>query len=202
MKIYQIVSSASNVPLAEVRTDGNSVHFVVDNTEGQLPEDVKGSFQRLKQIVKTSHHLSMKEPEGPTANLLRYVLDNGDVVEITTDGATCMLNGKLLDEKAKTELFNAIRSRQINVSLRPSQPVPVMPSPKKKPEPKVEDEQHTRSMLSLFADMHEKQKQLEQSYGPQGDELIDGTDYSYSDSPEDSRQFAYFMKYGTGGRRA
>lgn len=101
MKIYQITSDTTKIPLAEIRTDGNAVHFIVDNTDGMLPADVKNSFERLKQIVKTSHHLKIQEPELPTTNLLRYVLSDGNVVEITTDGKTCMLNGKIIDDKQK-----------------------------------------------------------------------------------------------------
>jgi hypothetical protein len=202
MKVYQVISETSEVPLAEIRTDGNAVDFVVDNTEGQLPADVKNSFARLKQIVRSSHHMTLREPKGPTVNLLRYVLDNGDVIEITTDGSTCMLNGQLLDEAQKKSLYNAIRSRQLNVSARPSEPVPVMPTPEQKGEQQVEVGHRSASVVALLSEMNRKQEDLEATYGPHGDSGIDGRDYSYSDSPEDSRQLAYFLKYGTGGRRA
>ena len=89
MKVYVIKSDYSEVPLAEVRTDGDTVDFVVDNTNGKLPQMVQSSLPKLRMLCDNSSHMRLEEPKKATVNLLRYVMDNGDVVEITSDGHTC-----------------------------------------------------------------------------------------------------------------
>lgn len=198
MKVYVIKSQNSETPLAEVRTDGNAVDFVVDNTEGMLPQQVAGSFTRLQAIVRTSHHLSMEEPKEATANLIRYVMNNGDVIEITTDGRTCMLNGKLIDDKAKNALFQAIRRGDLQVARKADEPVPVIPTPApamKQPEtPEVGH--RSKEVISMLADMRDRQRDLEENYTQIDDPSIDDKDYAYSDDPEFSKNLARRAKYG------
>lgn len=194
MKIYQITSDTTKIPLAEIRTDGNAVHFIVDNTDGMLPADVKNSFERLKQIVKTSHHLKIQEPELPTTNLLRYVLSDGNVVEITTDGKTCMLNGKIIDDKQKEELFHAIRAGKLHVSARPSTPIPVLPSPKRSAPPAKAD--FSPGVIRALNESAKKQEKIKSNYDENWDPTIEKTDFSYSDDPKSCKSFMYYLKYG------
>ena len=86
MKVYVLKSDYSDVPLAEVRESGGIIDFVVDNTEGKLPARVGKSMQALQQYVNGSSHMRLEGATKATVNLLRYVMTNGDVVEITSDG--------------------------------------------------------------------------------------------------------------------
>ena len=92
MQIYVVKSHVSSTPLAEVRTDGRRCEFLVDNTNGKLPKACANSFERLKQIVGTSSHLTLESAKNATIGLLRYIMTNGDIVEMTTDGKTALLN--------------------------------------------------------------------------------------------------------------
>lgn len=200
MKIYVVTSDASSTPLAEIRTDGARVEFIVDNTDGVLPQEIQGSFQRLVDLTKGSSHLKLTQPDKATVNLIRYVMDNGDVVEITSDGKTCMLNGELLDEKQKMSLFSAIRRGELKVARKSDRPTPVVPTPsgEEKHEQKPEEfGKRTKDVISLLAYQHDRQKELEQTYGK--DRKIEGRDYEYSDDPEFSKALAYHAKRSARG---
>lgn len=199
MKIFVITSETSPTPLAEVRTDGNRVDFVVDNTEGSLPAAIKGSYDRLAQMCRGSSHLRMTEPKQATVNLLRYVMSNGDVIEITSDGRTCQLNGQLIDENAKNALFQAIRRGDLKVARKTDEPVPVVPTPPQAAQTeqeKVEIGHRSREVIQMLADMHRKQKELQETYTSQSDPEINDRDYSYSDDADFSKNLARVARYG------
>ena len=107
MRVLIVKSTSASAPLAEIRTDGRVLDFIVDNTDGALPEATQGSYERLISMVRRSSHMVIEEPQTPVAHLLRYVMNNGDVVEITTEGKTCLLNGKLLGPAFTSSLRKA-----------------------------------------------------------------------------------------------
>jgi hypothetical protein len=202
MQVYVITSDVSSTPLAEVRTDGNRVEFIVDNTDGVLPQEVGGSYERLMKLANGSSHIRLQQPQKATVNLIRYVMDNGDVVEITSDGRTCMLNGELLDEARKNALFVAIRRGEIKVARKADKPVPVIPTQPTTAQAAPEPPHQSREVIGLLADMHARQKQIETTYSGRNDPAIEQVDRSYSDDPAFSKAMAYYAKHGTGGGRA
>ena len=132
MKIYRLISDLTDIPLLEVRTDGNRIEVIVDNSNGKIPSEIGNTLQSLEDYANKSSHLSLEEPEEPTAHLLRYVLENGDVAEVTTDGKTCMLNGKLLTRAEKAAFFDALTSGKAKVARKADiqNPIPIS-GPKK-----------------------------------------------------------------------
>lgn len=201
LKLYVIRSKNSPAPLAEVRTDGRTVDFIVDNTKGQLPALTGKQFSRLQQMVDKSSHLTMEEPSKPATHLLSYVLDNGDVVEITMDGKTCLLNGRLLSEEEKQALFVAIRRKEINVKEKAdmANPVPVMPS--KAPDqqmPKMSPPKMDATVLQEIAQQHEQSKEADKQNSSAYDQNIEDMDFSNDDGddPEQGKQMMYALKYG------
>lgn len=200
MKVYLITSEVSSTPLAEVRTTGpgGRVDFTVDNTEGALPAQVNGSYDRLEQIVSRSSHLRMKAPTKATANLVRYIMDNGDVVEMTTDGLTCLLNGEMLDDERKRALFNAIRTGQLKVARKADSAVTVATAPDMRRPPEAVKPKTDQSIIHLLAIMHAQDKAMEKNYNARYDRGIEDQDYSYSDDPAFSKNFAYALKHGRG----
>lgn len=203
VQVYVITSSASSTPLAEIRTDGAKVEFLVDNTEGKLSQMVGNSFMRLKQIVEKSSHLKLEQPSEPVAHLLRYVMSNGDIVEITTDGKTVLLNGDLLNEDEKSAFFEALKGGEITVAHKADvgKPIPVMPKINQSsqaikvemPEPgKINPE-----LMRGLNDQAAKNQQNLQSGNQNYDKNIEKADTSATDDPEFFKYLAYNLKYGS-----
>lgn len=197
-KVYKLLSSNSQYPLAEIRTDGNVIDVTVDNTDGKITEKIK-NFQQLTKLVRNSSVLSLKEDKEPTANLLRYVMDNGDIVEITTDGHTAILNSKLLSLEEKDALFAAIKRGDIKVSRKAdlTQPVPVFPSSPKieqaveKPEPSVSE-----GMMKVIQENQFKLSKLRSMSTKSYDYEIENGDYSGAEDPEYCKKMLYALRYG------
>jgi hypothetical protein len=144
VKIYAIYSEYSSEPLAVIRTDGGVVDFATDNTNGEITHGViekdipkQQQFAALQAKIADTSHLKMveKTPDKPFY-MLRYTLNNGDVVEITADGLSCFLNGEMLTHFEKNALFDAIRTGAIKVVGKTDykDAIPFgMPVPKKEP---------------------------------------------------------------------
>lgn len=188
MQIYVIKSEVSSTPLAEVRTDGRKCEFLVDNTKGKLPRAAGTSFDRLKQIVDSSSHMSMEEAKNSTVGLLRYIMTNGDIVEMTTDGKTALLNDELLSEEEKNALFQAISTGELTVAHRadPSKPIPVMPSPGNGGRPvQVEPSEDTKldiDKINDLKDYEERQRKDRERSNKYFDETIEKSAQEYKPS--------------------
>lgn len=156
MKIFKVVSDLTEIPLLEVRSDGNRIEVIVDNTHGKMPSEIGNSLQSLEQYIQKSSHLRLEEPSEPTAHLLRYVLENGDIAEVTTDGATCLLNGKLLSRAEKAAFFDSLTSGKIKVARRADiqNPIPVPSSQQKIDDQKI----YTKSEIELMDQYVKKTK--------------------------------------------
>lgn len=192
------MSSNSQYPLAEIRTDGKTIDVVVDNTDGKITDKIK-NFQQLLKYIKNSSILSLIQDSNPTINLLRYVMDNGDIVEITTDGHTAILNGELLGDEEKQALFAAIKRGEINVSRKadPTKPIPVFPSlpPEQKKENPVKSEISPGMMEAIKnkqAELAKMRNMSSKSY----DYEIENGDYSGAEDPEYCKQILYALRYG------
>ena len=197
MQLFTIISSYSDIPLAELRTDGRNIEFTTDNTGGKLPAFLGNDYQRLVKIVNKSHHLRLSRPKDITIGLLRYVLENGDIVETTSDGKTALLNGSILKEQEKEALFYAISNGQLRVKQKAdiSKPIPVLPKvdiPSKK-----KQEKNNEDFLKSLQQVREK-KQYDDSFDShEFDHKIEDTDFSYAHNPAMIKDLMYLLKYGT-----
>ncbi|MGH7240979.1 MAG: hypothetical protein ACREGB_01645, partial [Candidatus Saccharimonadales bacterium] len=199
VKVYTIVSTMNDSQLAEIRTDGSAVEWVVDNTNGLLPSQVGKSFGKLKRMLSKSSHMSLTESPNPVIQMLRYVLNNGDTVEISTDGKTCMINSKLIDDKAKEALFMAIRKGTLKVVYKTdlSGAIPVMPSPKYQKFPEIKPPQMNQEAVKFAqneANADDEQAQDGTSGYDSNIENVDTADNSQD--PDMTKNMLYLLKYG------
>ena len=197
MRVLVIKSRNAEHVLAEIRTDNRQVDFTVDNTGGRLPKMIGRSYERLMNVLRNSSTLYADTPTTATAQLLRYVLDNGDVAEITTDGKTALLNGKLLDEQEKNVLFMSIRSGQIKVARKAdmSAPIPVLPPVTKLKQAPVSTGIDD-GLLSEFKKMANDQEEKDSMSSEQYDYHIENADLSDAEDPDYVKHMLYSLKYG------
>jgi hypothetical protein len=197
MRVLVIKSDYSEVPLAEVREAGGIIDFIVDNTNGKLPKTVGRSMQKLSDLVKKSSHMSLEEPKKATVNLLRYVMDNGDVVEITTDGHTAMLNGNLLSQEEKEALFQAVRRGDIKVTRKTDiqQAIPIMPA-SDKPTPSLQKPKLRPEIMDLIKSDQDKRDEIQKMATKSYDEEIENADLHDAEDKEWTRKLMYWLKYG------
>ncbi len=196
MKVLIVKSSLSPTPLAEIREGNGVIEFIVDNTGGNIPALVGKSYAKMLEYVDQSPHLSLEEPQQSTAHILRYILSNGEVVEITTDGRTATLNGNLLTEEQKQALFDAIRTGQISISRKadPTKPEPVLPTQRKEikaqvPESRPLDKELAKGIL-------DKTVKKGKGGSMQYDSEIEKAPYSANDSVAEIKKFWYDLKHG------
>jgi hypothetical protein len=197
MKIVVIKSDHSEVPLAEIRTDGQVLDFVVDNTDGQLPQLFQNSYERMTNIVGKSSHLQISEPEKATVNLLRYVMNNGDVVEITSDGHTVILNGSLLSIEEKNALFEAFRRGELRVSSKTDiqQAIPIMPTSPKITAP-IEKQMISPAIMQVIRKDQQKKDQDMMLASKDFDQEIEDADLSGAEDAGWVKKLLYHLKYG------
>jgi hypothetical protein len=197
MELYVITTEYSDIPLAEIRTDGKSLEFVVDNTNGKLPASLGNDFSRLKQIISKSHHLRMSHPQGATLGLLRYSLENGDIIEVTTDGKSCLLNGSLLQEQEKDALFYAIANGHLKVKEKAdlSKPIPILP--KIQPAPMKKESQNDKEYIKALNESRQQKEKDNAFNSSKYDRRIESIDFSDMHNPALSQDLLYMLKYGT-----
>ena len=196
MKVFVVKSSSSEVPLAEVRVEGDMMEFIVDNTQGKIPAKVGRSYAALVKFVGKSSHLSITSPQKATVNLLRYVMDNGDSVEITSDGHTVILNGKLLDQNEKDALFVAFRRGDIKVSRKTDiqQAIPVLPPSPPLPPP-VKTKLSPAIMQKIAEEQDQKDRSAKMSDASYDDE-IENMSLVGAEDKEWTKQMLYWLRYG------
>jgi hypothetical protein len=199
MQLFVITSDYSKVPLAEIRTDGNNIDWVVDNTNGKLSRMSQGNFKILANIIDKSSHMNLEHPENSTVGLLRYSLENGDIIEITTDGKTAMLNGSLIAEEEKIALMSLIGSGKIKVKgkANPALPLPIRRMPKQQEKKQnIKSKKQFDEEEAIRNKTRQKIKEERSYWSPRQDKIIDSIDFSDSHCPELGRQLLYLMKYG------
>lgn len=202
MKIYVIKSTQSKIPLAEVRVEGDQIEFIVDNSNGSIPKMANNSFKELSRKISASSHLSLEEPTKSSITMFRYVLSNGDIAEISSDGHTCVLNGKMLDADEKEALFAAIKRGELTVTRKTdgTQPYPIMPSVQV---PKQKEEKNFLSKTALESIRKEQQEAVDAGRlsTPEYDYEIESGDYRGSEDSNYAKRILYKLKYGTSPRR-
>ena len=197
MKIYVIKSDTSPIPLAEIRVVGDTLEFIVDNTQGALPTKLHNSFANLKKYLKGSSHLFLEEPKKATVNLLRYVMDNGDVVEITSDGHTVVLNGNILAEPEKNALFAAFKRGEIKVSRKTEvqDALPILPTPPPVQQPMIKPKLDPEIMAMIKSDQDKRDDAAAMSSATYDHEIEQKSLHDAEDK-EYVRKMLYFLKYG------
>jgi hypothetical protein len=113
VKVYLLKSGAK--VLAEVRTDGSGYELFNDSTDGRVDRMARGSFKRLLEAVGRSSYLSLSLKRDQLPGILRYRLDTGDIIEMTTDGCTAVRNGQLLSQQEKDALLREIAYGRVTV---------------------------------------------------------------------------------------
>ena len=197
MELYVIKSMHSSTPLAEIRTDSKNIDIIADNTNGKLFQSCGGDFVKLKAMVDKSSHMSMETPTEATVGMLRYSLENGDVIEITTDGKTALLNGKIMPEEEKIGLMSAISAGKIKVKNKadPKKPMQVFPKRKayKTPEKPQTIKKESLEAIQKHLDTKKSKDELNDR---NHDSEINAVDFSGDEYPGRGKQLLTLLKYG------
>jgi hypothetical protein len=200
VRVLIVKSTRTEIPLAEVRTDGRIVHFIVDNTEGSLPDQTQGSLEKLMKLVHNSSHLIIEEPKKATVGIYRYMLDTGDVIEMTTDGKTAILNGKLLNEQEKAAIFNAVKNKEINVKNKTNieTPIPIFGTQKvkKQPEKSKQELKFNPLILQHIKENIDKTEKIRKNASKEYDEELEQIAKTDLENPDGFRKLLYALKYG------
>jgi hypothetical protein len=140
------------------------------------------------------------EDSEPTVNLLRYVLDNGDVVEVTTDGHTAILNGKLLGSEEKSALFVAIKRGEIKVARKadPSKPIPVFPTPTAQGGQITNPvkSEVSQGMIDAIRQRQSSLSKMRSLSSKSYDYEIENGDYAGAEDPSYCKEILYALRYG------
>jgi hypothetical protein len=197
LETYILTSDYSDKPLAAIRAVGPRYEIMEDNTDGQIDRLAQGDFNRLRQVVAKSSHLRLTADDRPIPQYQRYLLNNGDVVEITTDGQTVLLNGELLGENEKANLLNLLATNQLIVHHgRHEQALTAMPKIKTKPQQAAPPQPNLDPGLMegidiKKAEVDKKTKRASNHYDP----FLEDADFNTLD-PAFTKQLGYGLKYG------
>jgi hypothetical protein len=126
-------------------------------------------------------------------------MDNGDVVEITTDGHTAILNGILLNTEEKDVLFQSIKRGELKVAHKadPTKPVPVFPSlPAKQKEENPVKSEISPGMMEAIKDRQSSLAKMRSMSSKSYDYEIENGDYSGAEDPEYCKKLLYALRYG------
>jgi hypothetical protein len=197
LETYILTSDYSNKPLAAIRAVGPRYEILEDNTDGQVDQLAQGDFNRLKQIVAKSSHMKLVQDDRPMPQYHRYMLNNGDIVEITSDGKTALLNGELLGEQEKAELLNMLATNQLQVEHgREDRPLTAMPKMKVQEKEAVPVQPHLNSGIMSGIDERKMAKQQQRRQASvQYDPFLEKPDFGTLDQ-EFTKQLGYGLKYG------
>lgn len=197
MQVYLVKTRVSSTPIAEIRTDGRIMEFIIDNTQGKLPRLVGTDFGKLKQLASDSSYMYLDQHSTPSANILRYLMSNGDIVEITTDGKTVEINGEMISGEEKDELFAAIRAGTLTVAQKadPSKPTPVIPVPQDNaPKSPVPSPKMNMMVVKNMTNNLTKKDEKEAKGSAFHDPSIESKNFGPDD--EQFKNMAYYLKYG------
>jgi len=146
MKILSIKSNFTDKTVAEIRVVKDQVQVVVDKTNGTIEKMFASGFSNGQNLINHSAALRLEPGDTKGVKVYRYLLTNGDMVQISTDGKTVALNGSLLDEEYKQRLLQALSSQQLKVAKKSGG---VDPSVFYQPKPVDMIEQEHRKMMHL-----------------------------------------------------
>lgn len=177
LKIQTIVSSHSKVPVAQIRTDGRNIEWIVDNYDLQSHHK---DYPSLQAHITSSSDLQFKDDSGPVSNLRNFALSSGDTLSMTDDGNTALLNGRLLTPAQKAVLLKEIQEGRVKVSGEGAS-LSMLPKPKQE----APTEDFDQSLRDMAAKKPEAKKGSV-TYDPEFEE-IDGFF---------AKQVCYYNRYG------
>lgn len=185
LKIQEIKSNHSSIPLGQIRTDGNQLEWIVDNYNLQAQFQ---TYSELKAYVDSSSTMSLVDFAGEVPTLRNFSLSTGDTLTVTSDGKTALINGKLISQAQKDQLQDMIDSGKIKVMGEGAQ-LPVMKE--KKPAIQKRKLDFTQLSNSMRQKESEKAKKGSVHHDPEIEE-------AYGDSYENAlaKNLSYLNKYG------
>jgi hypothetical protein len=202
METYIIKSTESQVIVAKIRTDGKKVQFILDNTKGELPKKVGDDFSKLKDFINQSSHLELQKDDLKNYSIIRYLLNNGDVVEVTNDLKTLFVNGTLLSDVEKQQLLNLLATNQLQVVSQDGSSLPISVALKQ-----VKENSNTnteirkkprlnQTYLKYMLEYIRNQDRLDKMSNSNYDYNIESQDYSDAEDPAFVKKMLYLFKYG------
>jgi len=202
METYIIKSTESKVIVAKIRTDGKRVQFILDNTKGELPKKAGDDFSKLQNFIHQSSHLELQKDDLKNYSIIRYLLNNGDVVEVTNDLKTMFVNGTLLSDIEKQQLLNLLATNQLQVASQDGSSLPISVALKQVQEnstTNTEIRQKPRlnpTYLKYMLEYVRNQDRLDKMSNANYDYNIESQDYSDAEDPDFVKKMLYLFKYG------
>lgn len=197
MEILVITSKYHKQPLAEIRTDGSNIEWIFDATDGKLNDMAQGDINRLKEVIGKSSYLDIHSPEDSSVGMLRYMMENGDIVEVTTDGKTAILNGMILDDQKKKTLMQLINSGKLKVKTRARLEDPVTVAVAAPIRPDERKRSKYEQLMTKEIEKNQQEEEARESLNSKDrDYDIESMDFSELPNPEFGRQLMYLLKYG------
>jgi hypothetical protein len=202
METYIIKSTESKVIVAKIRTDGKRVQFILDNTKGELPKKAGDDFSKLQNFINQSSHLELQKDDLKNYSIIRYLLNNGDVVEVTNDLKTMFVNGTLLSDIEKQQLLNLLATNQLQVASQDGSSLPISVALKQVQEnstTNTEIRQKPRlnpTYLKYMLEYVRNQDRLDKMSNANYDYNIESQDYSDAEDPDFVKKMLYLFKYG------
>lgn len=172
MKALLIKSSQTDEIMAEIRTDGHSCQFIMDKTNGKIPDlFAKGLTDGINKIDESD---SLEIVNNPNVKSHTYVLTNGDVIVITTDGKNACLNGKLLSPENFNKMHKLLAEGKLKVSKKANMDYPDelqgIARPVQSPIKDTRQERFENS-LANFAQQKQKIGSFSNKYDPNIDQM-------------------------------
>lgn len=202
METYIIKSTESKVIVAKIRTDGKRVQFILDNTKGELPKKAGDDFSKLQNFINQSSHLELQKDDLKNYSIIRYLLNNGDVVEVTNDLKTMFVNGTLLSDIEKQQLLNLLATNQLQVASQDGSSLPISVALKQVQENSTTNTEIRRkprlnpTYLKYMLEYVRNQDRLDKMSNANYDYNIESQDYSDAEDPDFVKKMLYLFKYG------
>lgn len=107
---YHLHAHGTGAPVASLRVSGDTYQVMTGSR--RMAEDLgSGSWSRLMARVSSSHALQVSEDGDVPSKTFK--LDGGDEIEVSTDGASVALNGKLMADDARLALEGMLESGSV-----------------------------------------------------------------------------------------
>jgi len=122
MQALIIKSPHTNEALAEIRTDGKTLLFTYDKTGGKIQKMfAKGVMAGINAIDESD---SLEIISNPNVKSHTYSLTNGDTIEITSDGLTAALNGRMLSPDEFKRVHELLATGKLKVASKANLDMP------------------------------------------------------------------------------
>jgi hypothetical protein len=193
MLLLKVKSRITGETLAQLRSSKDKVQVIADRSNGAITSLFEQGMDVGKQKLDRSSTL-MLEKDDTNVLVHKYLLTNGDIVQITSDGITVILNGVILDEDYKQKLLQALAEKQLTVAQKSPG---VGPEAFYQPKPVDMMAKERKKILQQKWDHAEATRKKEPVRNRHRDHLLDEL---IKDHPKTRRPFfkklAYLLSYG------